>query len=233
MDERYLRFPRWLEASGLPEMVATKAGPEGWLVFRRLVEQDLLENLFPDWVSPGFEEMGQGCAIPPEKFQALFLDLGSLGLLRIRNIGDEKSPFYQYRVAVPLPQPRPAEEIEETLESWGLADSPGLWRYWEPEGDQTTKYEKILRLYENTCGLKMSGRIVEDLAELAESYPTDKLDKAFEAAREEGVTTLGWIKKYLKRLKKDERIQKDRGRPRGLELPEGYSIPSREDTPGG
>lgn len=227
MDERYLRFPRWIELSGLPRQLARELGVEAWVVFRRLVEEDLAQNLFPDWVDFRASRIASVCGISEESTQALLTRLSERGLLRVRNLGDS-TPYYQYRVAQPLPVPRSREELVEALRAEGLPDRAELWRYWEnPEGE--SKYERIVRLYESTCGLKISGRIVEELVELAETCPLSHLEEAFAAAREEGVTTLGWIRKYLKRLKKHERVQEAWGRPGGLELPEGYTVPSEKD----
>ena len=228
MDERYLRFPRWLEASGLPQRISEKIGPEGWTLFRRLVEQDLAENLFPDWVDLRVPDFSIASGIPEERLEEIFLALGEEGLLRIRDLADS-GHYYQYRLVRPLLVPKSPEEIVETLEAWGLPNRPELWRYWEKDEEEgATKYEKILRLYEQTCGLKMSGRVVEDLVELAERHPFEHLEEAFDAARKEEITALGWIRKYLKRLAKHERVQKTWGRPGGVELPKGYSIPGPE-----
>jgi hypothetical protein len=228
-DERYLRFPRWLEASGLADRIGREQGAESWLLFRRLVEEDLAENLFPDWVDLRSDHLARVLGLEEKRLVARFLALGETGLLRIRNLSDTESAYYQYRIAHPLPVPKSPEEIAETLREWGLPDRPELWRYWEEEEGET-KYEKVLRLYERTAGLKMSGKTIEDLVELAESHPLDHLEEAFEAARKEEISALGWIRKYLKRLKKDERLQKGWGRPRGLELPEGYRLPSEEES---
>ncbi|MCA9435502.1 MAG: hypothetical protein KC978_06930 [Candidatus Omnitrophica bacterium] len=228
MDERYLRFPRWLEASGLPEKINREIDPQGWLIFRRLVEEDLAQNLFPDWVDYASLDWPNTCGISKENGDRIFHRLGDLGLLEIRDLG-ETGEFFQYKIAAPLPIPRSPEEVAEGLNESNLPTNPQLWRYWE-ETKGETKYQKILRLYEKTCGLKMSSRIIEDLVELAEQHPTHHLEKAFAAAREEGVTALGWIRKYLKRVRKDERVQKDWGRPQSLELPEGYSIPGGEGS---
>jgi hypothetical protein len=188
-----------------------------------LVEQDVAENLFPDWVDLRIEDFSIASGIPEERLEEVFLALGNEGLLRIRDLADS-GHYYQYRIAQPPPVPNSYEKIAETLEAWGLPNRPELWRYWE-ETEGETKYEKILRLYEKTCGLKMSGRIVEDLAELAETHPFEHLEEAFEAARKENVSALGWVRKYLKRLGKHERVQKTWGRPGGLKLPGGYSVP--------
>lgn len=228
MDERYLRFPRWLEASGLPEKLNREIGLHGWLVFRRLVEEDIAQNLFPDWVEYRAIDWRNAGGFSSEEGDRIFRALGRLEILDIRDIG-EGGEFLQYRIARPLPLPRSPEETAEVLRSWGLPPRPELWRYWE-ETKGETKYERALRLYEKTCGLKLSSRIVEDLVELAEQHPTRHLEKAFAAAREEGVTALAWVRKYLKRVQKDERVQKDWGRPEGLELPEGYSIPGGEGS---
>jgi hypothetical protein len=228
MDERYLRFPRWLEVSGLPEKINREVDPQGWLVFRRLVEEDLAQNLFPDWVDYTSLDWMEACGIQKSSGDRIFKALGEIGVLQIRDLG-ETEEFFQYRLASPLPVPRSREEMVERLGEKNLPTQGQLWRYWE-ETKGETKYEKILRLYEKSCGLKMSSRIVEDLVELAEQYPTHQLEKSFAAAREEGVTTLGWVRKHLKRVRKDERLQKDWGRPEGLELPEGYSIPGGEGT---
>jgi hypothetical protein len=203
-------------------------GPDAWPLFKRLVEQDLLENLFPDWVDFNAEETAAVCGIPRDRLEKMLLELGANGLLRIRDLADE-GHYYQYRVAHPLFIPCTREELIESLHDRDLPERPELWRYWEEEEGET-KYEQVLRLYERTCGLKMSGKVVEDLVELAENHSFEHLAEAFEAAREEGVTALGWIRKYLKRLGKHERIQKDWGRPRGLELPEGYTVPSEDDV---
>ena len=228
MDERYLRFPRWLESTGLPEQLNHEVDPQAWIVFRRLVEEDLAQNLFPDWVDYSCLDWPTTCGIERESGNRIFRSLGEKGLIEIRDLG-ESEEFLQYKVASPLPVPKSPQEILAALEQLGLPTEPEIWRYWE-ENRGETKYEKILRLYEMTCGLKMSSRIIEDLVELAEQYPYRQLEKGFAAAREEGVTALGWIRKYLKRVRKDERVQKDWGRPEGLELPEGYSITGREGT---
>lgn len=228
MDDRYLRFPRWLEVAGLPTVLTDTLGVEGWLLFRRLVEEDILQNLFPDWVDLDPGAMAAHCAIDEEGLHSTFLALGESGYLRIRQYGQDP-PVYQYRIARPLPLPLSRAILCERLEQAGLPNRPEIWRYWE-ESEGDTKYERIVRLYEATCGLKLSGRIVEDLAELAETYPFSHLQEGFEAASKEGVTTLAWIRKYLKRLQKHERVQKTWGRPGGLELPEGYSIPSEEGS---
>ncbi|MBK7494369.1 MAG: hypothetical protein KJ050_04205 [Candidatus Omnitrophica bacterium] len=226
MDERYLRFPRWLEICGLPEKITSEAGMSGWVVFRRLVEEDLNQNLFPDWVELEMQRLAPLCALPEAEFERVCLELGEKGYLRLRRYG-QANPVYQYRIAEPLPVPISIEELLSRLEQAALPTNLEVWRYWE-SGEGTSKYEKILRLYEGTCGLKISGRIVEDLVELAELYSHEQLKEGFEAAVKEGVTTLAWIRKYLKRLKKHERIQKAWGRPGGLELPEGYTVPSEE-----
>lgn len=228
MDDRYLRFPRWLEVAGLPGILMGSLGIEAWLVFRRLVEEDLLQNLFPDWVDLVPGSLAAPCGVNEDRFQSVFLSLAEHGYLRIRQYG-ENPPVFQYRIARPLPLPISKEQLQEKLAGSGLPDRPEVWRYWE-EGEGDTKYERIVRLYEATCGLKLSGRIVEDLVELAETYPFPHLREGFEAAAREGVTTLAWIRKYLKRLQKHERVQKAWGRPGGLELPEGYTIPSEEDS---
>ena len=230
MDERYLRFPRWLEASGLPEMINREIDPQGWLVFRRLVEEDMAQNLFPDWVDYSSLDWPSFCGISTQCGDRVFHQLGEKGLIDIRDIG-ESGEFHQYRIAASLPVPKSPNEMIEALEGLNLPTEPQLWRYWE-ETKGETKYQKILRLYEKTCGLKISSRIIEDLVELAEQYPMRHLEKGFAAAREEGVTALGWIRKYLKRVRKDERVQKDWGRPEGLELPEGYSISGGEGSDG-
>jgi hypothetical protein len=228
MDDRYLRFPRWIEASGLAGLVTRELSSSAWLLFRRLIEQDLYENLFPDWVVLQPDVLEDGLGINGEDIIRLTLELGKLNLLRVRQYGDSELPSYQYQIRQPLPVPHSEVDIQSQLDEWGLVDGPEQWRYWEREGEPT-KYEKILRLYERTCGIKMSARIVEDLVELAETYPITHLEKAFDAARVEAVTNLGWVRKYLKRIKQDERLQKGWGRPRGLELPSGYSIPGDEE----
>jgi hypothetical protein len=227
MDERYLRFPRWIEFSGLPEKLSRETGPECWLLFRRMLEQDIIENLFPDWVDLDAGKMAVWTGLAAEKVLDLFKLLCGQNLFRARNLGDAV-PYYQYRIVQPLPVPLDRELILESLRKAHLPDRPEVWRYWE-DAEGETKYERILRLYETTCGLKISGRIVEDLVELAETHPLAHLEEAFEAARDEGVTTLGWIKKFLKRLRKHDRVQKAWGRPGGLELPEGYTVPSEEE----
>lgn len=228
MDERYLRFPRWIEESGLPELLVSELGAESWWVFRRLVEEDLTENLFPDWVDLSAERLAPRCGLSLEAFQSQFHALAERGLLRIRDLGTT-TPIYQYRIAQPLPVPKQIEDLVENLRRAHLPDRPEMWRYWE-ESEGETKYDRILRLYEATCGLKISGRIVEDLVELAESHPIKHLEESFEAARKEGVTALGWIKKYLKGLKAHGRVQETWGRPGSLELPEGYTVPSQEES---
>lgn len=228
MDDRYLRFPRWLEIAGFPRILTESLGREAWLVFRRLVEEDILQNLFPDWVDLAPGPMAAHCVLTDECLQSVFLSLGEHGYLRIRQYGQNPA-IYQYRIARPLPISLNKEDLQEKLAAAGLPDQPEVWRYWE-ESEGDTKYERIVRLYEATCGLKLSGRIVEDLAELAETYSFTHLQEGFEAAAKEGVTTLAWIRKYLKRLQKHDRVQKGWGRPGGLELPEGYSISSEEDS---
>ena len=228
MDDRYLRFPRWLEAACLPAAISGALGIEAWVLFRRLVEEDILQNLFPDWVDLVPREIASPCALTEERLMSLFLSLGGKGYLRIRQYGEDLS-VYQYRIARPLPIPLSPQELRERLEEARLPERPEVWRYWE-EGEGDTKYERIVRLYEATCGLKISGRIVEDLVELAETYPFSHLQEGFEAASKEGVTTLAWIRKYLKRLQKHERVQKAWGRPGGLELPEGYTVPTEQDS---
>jgi hypothetical protein len=229
MDERYLRFPIWLEVGELPQLIGKSLGIASWLLFRRLVEEDLRQNLFPEWVELNMERMAKACCLPTEEFLSRFLTLGEKGYLRIREYGEGK-PVYQYRVPIPFPVEMSDEELQNRLEDLGLPTRLEMYRYWEGGTPQTvpteveTKYDRIVRLYEAVCGLKISGRIVEDLVELAETYPYAALQEGFEAATKEGITTLAWIKKYLKRLQKHERVQKTWGRPGGLELPEGYTI---------
>ena len=114
MDERYLRFPRWLEVSGLAEWINREIGPHGWLVFRRLVEEDLAQNLFPDWVDYSSLDWPNSCGISSDMGLRIFQSLGAKGILQIRDLG-EAGEFYQYRIACPLPVPRSPQEIVETL----------------------------------------------------------------------------------------------------------------------
>ncbi len=108
-----LRFPRWLEFSGLPRTINEEAGPLGWPIFRILVEIDFEWKTTDKRRFPlDFPDLAERCGYSQDKIKKMIVQLAKLDRIKIGS--DAKHPEW-FEIVVPLQVPRSILDIPFSL----------------------------------------------------------------------------------------------------------------------
>lgn len=199
-DALYVYSPRWLEESGLPEMLLEKAGPAGWAVLKKLIEIDSERNIFPGYVSVRMDELGRWTGVGEEAARGAIEALIELGLIRWRALPDSAGAD-EYALQNPLEVPLDDDVIRERLKARGWSVRPLRFRYGGgAELEDAFKY--VQNLYHEVFGARMNSGIASDLREIAENFEKYRIREVFEQAKRERVKSLTWV---LTRLYRGER----------------------------
>ena len=215
MGEKRSEFPLWLEFSGLPEFVNTKARKEAWSVFKKVVELDCSSNVAPGVVEISLKNLALRTGLSPETVARCLEGLRKKKLLAcfVPDNFDEKALF---RVVIPLETPVPPEEIKQKrIDLFPLGED--FFRYVDhrvpqPRDDETL--QEIIDLYFNSIGLKMNLFILDELRLLRQRFELSDIKKAFEAAKRIEIKSLRWVIRQLLSWKKKDAEKKGRKRKR-------------------
>ena len=207
-DAVYTYCPRWLEESGLPQLLRREIGPGAWAVFKKLTEVEVEQNLLPDWFSVSAEALAEWTGVEPRELEAIIERFVAEGYLNRRKVTAREGVF-RLRFARSLPVPRSREEIVARLKERGWGAARRRWRYLEPPRLRKAE-RKVLDLYEQLFGARMNDRIAADLVEMAHTFDYPAIEEAFQEAKKKRARTLGWILCRLYRGEDDERIPKTR-----------------------
>lgn len=193
-DARHeLRFPRWLEESGLPEQLRGEAGPDAWPVFRRLVELETERNLIPGVCVIDVEWLARVNGLAVSELAGLLDRLQSAGVLEVR---ETSPPNMTFTIPVPLEVPESEAVIVERLYATGV-DPTRLYRRYAQPLESEDRYRRVIELYQSLFGLRMGPRTAETLTEIAETCSFGDVLQTFSDAYATGGKSLGWIKKQL------------------------------------
>jgi hypothetical protein len=201
--------PKWLEYSGLPELLAQKIkSGAGWPLFKKIVELDCEKNSAPGTVEISLEELQKRCGVAPETTRKAAIALRKLKLLACF-IPDNDEEAALFRVVTPLQTPRTAEQIR--LEDAHLFENGADYmRYYDdcmagkqedlPTNDPDLK--EVVDLYFDTIGLKMNVFILDELRMLPQRFTMQEVRSVFRRARKNEIRSLHWVIQELVRRRK-------------------------------
>ncbi len=190
-DPLWSRFPRWIEASGLPTTIRAKLGIECWVVFRKLVSLDCDKNLTPDWFVFECSTVSKETGLTEREVSSNLNQLEQEGFIERRDTADR---VQQARIQSPLPYIDDLDDIRELI-TGGQGGRFAL-RYAEPI-DQLEKAQRVVFLYQMVFGPRFTPRIVEDLEEISNCYDMALIYDVFSEAHRRSTKQFGWVKSKL------------------------------------
>lgn len=188
-DPLWVSFPRWIELSGLPQWLNREVDPLAWLVFRKLVELECDANLTPDWFSVSMTQLSELSGISVDGLLNILTKLEHGGWIDQANTEQE---VRQLKIASPLWIPKTEDEIRTEIGGGNF-----IFRYMDDLG-ALTQVEKVIFLYQMLFGARFTPRIVEDLEEIANTYPMGVIYDTFKEAYHKKVKSLSWVKTHLR-----------------------------------
>lgn len=107
-----IKFPKWLEFSGLPKQLNTLLGPLGWLLFRKLVELDFEQGESTDYkVTLDLLKLCERIGCEKKEITLVLKGLAKNGFVTL----DEKHvPAKWFKIQTPLKTPKPILDIHFT-----------------------------------------------------------------------------------------------------------------------
>ena len=199
-DPLWLCFPRWMEESGIPSQITAQLGPEGWLLFHKLVELDCDNNLTPEWFPFRTEDLSRWTGIPVSRMKNLLGQLEQHGWIER---SDTSLDIQKARIQVPLPVPVDEEAVRGRISGGAAEGGRFLFRYLQDTRD-LNKVERVVYLYQMLFGARFTPRIAEDLEEIASSWPMEVIHDRFTEAFQKKVKSLAWIKARLHKPEESE-----------------------------
>lgn len=198
----WVSFPRWMEESGIPVLLAEHCHPSAWLVFRKLVEVDCDTNLTPNYFLVRFERLSRWLGMPIDSLIETLSCLEKDQWIELRQIEEHDA---ECRIVVPVPSPLTEAEIRVRLHEYGVQTGHYILRYLHDIED-LNRSEKVIFLYQMIFGLKFTPRIVEDLEEIANTYDMAVIYEVFSEAYTRKSKSLSWIRSRLnkKSIKEEE-----------------------------
>ncbi len=113
------RFPKWLEYSGLPLFLNEKIGPEGWPVFKKLIELDFEAGKPADrLLDCPIEDISERVGYPTKQVQKILEELNKLGYLEFITV--KKKKFL--KIVTPVKTPKLVLDI--SFEKGGVKGAP-------------------------------------------------------------------------------------------------------------
>jgi hypothetical protein len=215
----YVRSPRWLEFSGLPQKLSREHGSVAWVVFKKLCEIECESNLVPDWFSVSRANLSGSTGLGRQDVARTVAVLEKEGLVEAQKVGEG----WRVRIRTPLPVPRGEAVIRDKLRACGIDSIHVRLRYL---GNDTSadRFAKVLELYESVFGARVTSQVVDELREIAEDFELPAIEEAFEEAREQKKTNFYWVLNRLYKEIYDEQVAenlRDASRP---SLPSRYEL---------
>ena len=153
-DPLTVRFPRWIEESGLPEQICKEIGPEAWTLFRKLVEVEVEANLMPDWAGAGPEDLSRWTGLAEGRLQATLDLLRASGLIELR----DSAYIVSFRIQEPLPVPAMEGDVRERL-ARRVAAPIGMYLRYLTLLDGDDRVQRVMHLYQCCFGVSFTPRI--------------------------------------------------------------------------
>lgn len=209
-------FPTWLEFSGLPRHLNTKAGLAGWCVFQKIVALDSERNHTPDAVEISVSELAERTGVTPVACRRILdkLRRAKVLLVFVPDTDDEPALL---QVRVPLPTPIPVEEVARAHPELHLLELGANDRYAREEAPvdpEDPQIRAVVDLYLNSVGPRVNSFVLDELIFVARRHPLRDIERVFRQARHlPGPPGLGWIARQLSR-RHAAKGQKKPARPR-------------------
>lgn len=199
-DPLWLTFPRWIDESGIPRVIVSQAGIEGWVLFRKFVELDCDVNLTPDWFTYTRDDLIRWTGLDLSRIEWSLSQLEELGWIDRR---DPDTPAPQGKIIIPLPVEIDEADVRRRLAGDGGRGGKFVLRYSEDIAGME-KIERVVYLYQMLFGARFSPRIAEDLEEIANSFDMALIYQVFSEAFRKKAKTLAWIKSHLHKSIQEE-----------------------------
>lgn len=212
-DPVIIRFPRWLELSGLPVYLAEQAkGPAAWLLFRKLVELDCERNARAGGsVDASLASLHAVTGLSPDQVRKTVKKLRKAGLVRcFLPDNDEEDGLFQ--IIAPVPTPVPWQDVRATHPDLGELDASAFRYATAPEnappgGDEAPDdvMRAVVDLYLDNISMKLNAITAEELGLIARRYDLGLVRKVFARAKAKEVRTLGWV---LREIRVEDRARR-------------------------
>lgn len=211
--EERAEFPLWLELSGLPEKINSKARKHAWMVFKKIVELDCAVNLEPGIVEISLNELGRRTGLDPEFVEKCLNSLKRKHFIACF-IPDNYEEGAFARVSSPLKTPVDPEELKKKRSDL-FPPGKDFFRYHDqrpagPGDDEVLK--EIVDLYFNAIGLKMNQFVLDELRIIRQRFKLSDIKRAFENARRRDIRALSYIVRYLMAKQKKDGSKKKKKR---------------------
>jgi poly-D-alanine transfer protein DltD len=215
----YVRSPRWLEVSGLPQQLCREHGPAAWVVFKKICEIECEANLSPDWFSVRLDDLCAWTGLKKKELRQIVTQLQEDDLVDDQELEDG----WRLRVRTPLAVPEPEAKIRERLRAMGIESTNVRLRYLEND-TSADRFAKVLELYQSVFGARMTSQIADELREVAEIFEWPAIEEAFEEAREQKKTNFHWVLNRLYKEIYDEQVAENLRDASRSSLPSGYEL---------
>ncbi len=204
-DPQWIKFPRWIEYSGIPNQIVQTIGVECWIAFRKLIELECDQNLTPDWFTFHIDHLSEFTGLSKDSLLSSLAKLEEEGWIERT---DTEFDVQNARISVPMEAPADENQIREKLGSAYI-----ILRY-NQNLAALQPTEIVVFLYQMIFGVRFNPRIAEDLEEIANSYDMGLIYDVFAEAHRKKAKSLSWVKthlykKLIQQLENDKPIQSD------------------------
>lgn len=204
----FLKFPAWIERSGLPRHLAEACkSPHPWWVFRKVVELDIEANRLPGTVDIALDDLGARIGLSGDQVAAAAKKLRKPGVLR-SFLPDNTEEGALFQVVTPLPTPLDwvavkeahddLRELPEAAFRYAVAGAEAPPREGAPVEEFDTRLREVTDLYLGLVSMRLNTFVLDELWLIATRYDLGLIRKAFARARAKQVQNLGWILREIR-----------------------------------
>ncbi len=213
-----VEFPLWIGRSGLPGHLAeTCKTPNAWLLFRTIVEQDMMTNRQPGTVEISLREIETLTGLTAVQAGAAARKLRKAGVLRYFVPDNEEEPAL-FQVITPLVTPVPWTDVREREAA--LRSAPDhAFRYAKESSEASPpdagspkaddRVREVTDMYLDLVSMKLNTFVLDEIRLIAMRYDMALVRKVFARARQKEVQSLAWI---LKEVRREMEVEKARTR---------------------
>lgn len=208
----FTSFPRWLESSGLPEVLNTQVPPYGYFVFKKLVEIDLFQNVTPDIISTSLCRLQELTGISDKIIQEHLAKMEDLHYLRIFWGSIPREELF---LCVNIPVKTPQSPLEISVDKGGYKGRPEehIPYFHKPAFDRDeddldqdeyfqTKLEHVTNWFIQTIKPDLNPIILQKIRYLCQTFSYQDLQQAFRNAKKNKVRSLECLMRELYSFKK-------------------------------
>lgn len=206
LQEPAASSPLWIEFSGFPQWVNEKAGKNGWLVMKKVIEIDCARNARPATIEIAPTEIAERCGIDAPAAMRCLEALRKKKCL-ILFLPDHPEELALIEVRTPLRTPLSLADIRKRFPFSSLgADVRFRYASREAPGESPREYvapantknlQRVIDLYFNSVGFKINSLILDQLRLICHRFDHGAVEKTFERARKNDIRSLGWIVREL------------------------------------